>query len=427
MADEARLRRPYREIGKSLATRTVELVRALQLIRDSVGFMRAGQVRYLAPLSGQLRALLTDRSTKNEPLLLGISDALGLPLRVYSMPGIGDPEIPVELKGNLVLRVAGFPITVARQYTAQLETSFPELLDRDILFFKGNRYSARTIIDWFANKAGGAHYATRIPEDFAELLADGSVGAAPLISAMLQLGEATLESGRRLLKSVIDLEVHSIIAVPEQPDANIGAINVLFDGTYERSLMRLTLALNKRLMPVFYARGLQGATIQVEADRLVDWSRPRYLRASLLLDDDLSTVAEIAVDGQRVGRTRLNEPLFVLSDPLDYDSYHNRSVDGGPQQFSFGVGEVIMVGTDIDPASAANLLLYSLQKRADDELQVILYAPGAFAHAAKGTKKLTTSGRVTRVRARDAVGAARQSVAQDEGEPPPQAPAPPQG
>jgi hypothetical protein len=140
--------------------------------------------------------------------------------------------------------------------------------------------------------------------------------------------------------------------------------------------------------------------LRVDADRLVDWSEPRYVHASLRIDDDLSTILEIAVDGQRIGRSRIEEPLFVLSDPLDYESFHNRAVDGQPQQFSFGVAEIVMVGRELDPASTANMLLYSLEKRANPHLQVILYAAGTYGHASKGTKNLQMCGDVRRESAR---------------------------
>jgi hypothetical protein len=346
---------------------------------------------------------LTEPSTKTKPLLLGISEVLGKPLKVYCMPDVNDSGLPAELKADLVLQISGFPITVERQFEAQVEISFSELLERDIVLYKGNKYSARNVIEWFANKAGGAHYAARIPEDFAEISSEGWVGASALIDALIQLGTATFDAGQNLLKSVVDLEIHAIVAVPRQPEANIGSVNVLFDGMYEGSAMRLTLALNKRLMPIFYARGLQGSAMTVESDRLVDWSEPRYIRVVLTIDDDFGTALELSVDGKRYGRTKIEEPLFVLSDPLSYESFHNRAADGEPQKFSFGVSEVNMFGCELHPEPAADLLLYSMERRADLDVPIILYAPFAYSLAAKGTKNLKMTGDVTRVSARHAL------------------------
>lgn len=398
------MQRPYREVGKPFATRTIELVRAIQLIRDALLHLRAGHVRHLASLSGQLRAILTDRSTKTAPLLIDVAEKLGRPLHIYCMPGPDDPDFPAQLRNGLLLHVSGFPITFSRQYSAQIETSFPDMLDREIVVFKGNRYTARTIIEWFANKAGGAHYASRLPEDFAALLSEGGPLAAPLTNILIQLGEATLESGRRLIKQVVDVELHAIIVVPPQSDESIADANVLFDAQYEGSSMRLSLVLNKRLMPSFRVGGLQGVGLRVDADRLIDWSEARYLRASLRIEDDLSTVMEIAVDGQRIGRARTDEPLFVLSDPLDYESFHNRAVDGPSQQFSFGVAQVMMVGRELDVAAAAEMTMYLMGQRTKPDLNVVLYRPGSYGHSRKGTKDLQMSGEVKSQLARTVFG-----------------------
>jgi len=300
----------------------------------------------------------------------------------------------------MILHVSGFPITAFRQYNTQVETSFIDMLSREIISFNGNLYTSSTVIEWYANKAGGAHYAPRIPEDFVALLSEGSIAARPLAKVLMQLGEATLESGRQLIKQVVDLEIYAILVVPTQPDCNVSDVNYLFDAQYERSPMRLSLLLNNRLMPSFYARGLQGVGLQVDADRLVDWSEPRHIRASLRIDDDLSTVLEIAVDGQRIGRSRIEEPLFVLSDLFHYELYHNRSVDSQAQQFSFGVAEIVMYGRELGPASAAHMLMYSLEKRANQDLQFVLYSPGSYGHSCKGTKDLRMSGDVRQESAR---------------------------
>jgi hypothetical protein len=99
-----------------------------------------------------------------------------------------------------------------------------------------------------------------------------------------------------------------------------------------------------------------------KADRLIDWSAPRHLQASVTIDEDLTTLLELVIDGERVGRSRVPQPLFVLSDPMHYDSYHNRAVDGKEQDFSFGVIEVVMYGSEVPPVGRANLLLHFEEK-----------------------------------------------------------------
>ncbi|MFO0400135.1 MAG: hypothetical protein ACK52P_00340, partial [Alphaproteobacteria bacterium] len=104
---------------------------------------------------------------------------------------------------------------------------------------------------------------------------------------------------------------------------------------------------------------------------------------------------ELVVDGVRVGRSNIKMPLFVLSDPLDYDVNHNKSAGGPPQDFSFAVGQFAMYGRELGPEERANMLLYLSGKCKDPQLKVIWYAARAFGRAQRGTKDLTLNGKAT--------------------------------
>jgi hypothetical protein len=386
--------RPYREISKPFAIRTLELVQALQLVADSLQEIRRGRIRHLVTLSGQLRALIAERSKDAKPLLLDIARELQEKLRVYCMPGVDDPSFPSHLRQDLIVHVSGFPITPKRQFAAQLEMDFSQILDHKIILFNGNTYTAKTVIEWYANKAGGAHYSTRLPEDFARLLLQSPFNLQPLAHILTQLGEAVLFAGCSLIKKLVNFEIHAIIVIPSQIPDVVSETNYLFDSQYEGSPMRLSIVLNKRLMPSFFVRGLQGSSARVDCDRMIDWSRPRHLHAALRIDNDLSTKLELAIDGVRVGRTRVEEPLFVLSDPLDYDTFHNKAVDGAPQEFSFGIAHISMHGAELSPLDAAKMFTYVNTLLQEADLPLALYEPNSYAHAPRGTKDLQMTGMV---------------------------------
>ena len=395
------MRRSYRELGKPFAIRTVELLQGLQLIADSLQKIREGEIRYLAVLSGQLRSLVAERSKGLTPLLIDVAAKFGKNLEIHCMPGVDEQTFPEELQQDILLHVAGFPITLEHQFHLQRKMQLSDFLDQKLILFRGTKYSPRTVIDWYANKAGGAHYSTNIPEDFAALMGLNIMNMQPLANLLVQIGEATLTVGRKLLKAVIEFEIYALIVVPAQERGAICDVNYLFDSQYEGSDMRISLWLNSRLMPSFLVSGLQGTWVRVDCDRIVDWSEPRLIHTTLLIEDDLSTTLELAVDGVRMGRSNVKAPLFVLSDPLDYDSYHNKAADGQPQRFAFAVGQVLMIGRELDPEERANTLLYMSQKRTDPDLKVISYSPEAFARAEKGTKHLTMSGQAILKLARD--------------------------
>jgi hypothetical protein len=356
--------------------------------------LQQGDHWHLITLSGQLRALLTEKSRQADPLLIHIAEDFHYELRIYCMPDVNDPGFPESLRDNIQLHVAGFPFTVERQFAAQLELSFLQLLDLEIIIFQGNRYSVRTLIEWYANKTGGAHYSRQIPKDFASLLSINLLNIQPTANALAQIGEATLTVGRNLLKSVVDLEIHALVVVPPQESQNLANSNILFDSLYEGSSMQLTLSLNQRLMPSFTVVGLQGVAARVESDRLIDWSEPRHLFATLIIQDNLSTRLELAVDGTSIGRIEVKEPLFVLSEPLDYESFHNRAVNGSPQQFSFGVCQMLMIGREISLLDRANLMIYMSKQQKETDLALVLYMPGSYGQSARGTKDLTMTGNV---------------------------------
>lgn len=389
------MRRAYRELGKPFAVRTVELAQALQLIAESLIKIRAGETRYMIVLSGQSRSLVAERSKGETPLLLEVAAKFDVSLDVYCMPGVDDPTFPTGLKKDIFLHVSGFPVTLQRQLEAQRRMQLKEFLDQELIQFKGIHYSPRTVIEWYANKAGGSHYSSKIPEDFAALLALNLMNLQPLANLLVQIGEAVLAAGRELLRSAIELEIYALVVVPAQENGAIQEVNYLFDSKYEGSEMRLCISLNSRLIPSFFAAGLQGAWARVDCDRLIDWSQPRLIHATLAIEDDLSTTLELAVDGVRVGQKNIKTPLFVLSDPLNYDSYHNKSFDGPPQNFRFGVASVVMIGRELGPADHANMLLYTAIKRAEPDLKAMVFSPQAFGLAAKGTKNLTITGRAT--------------------------------
>ena len=106
---------------------------------------------------------------------------------------------------------------------------------------------------------------------------------------LLQLGDATLATGLRLLKSVVDFDLHALVD-PGQDSGHVSNVNYLLDFRYEGSAMRLSLTLNKRLMPSLCVSGLQGMAARVDCDRLITWTEPRYIHAAMRIDDDLSTL-----------------------------------------------------------------------------------------------------------------------------------------
>jgi hypothetical protein len=177
-------------VQKELGHRMLELLGSLQVIRDSLQLVRAGQVHQLIPVYGQLRAILRERRKGSRSLLLDLADELHHELRIFSMPDVVVSPPPVTT--GLLLHVGGPPFTLMRQLPAQEERNLKDLLDHRLVKYREDLYSVGDVIEFFANMAGGAHYSRNVRKDFAELLTFGLGGQPFLTNALVQVAQATL-------------------------------------------------------------------------------------------------------------------------------------------------------------------------------------------------------------------------------------------
>lgn len=345
-------------------------------------------------LSGQLRALLTERSRKADPLLLELAKKFGHALEIYAMPGVDDPSLPEAVSDDFEFHISGFPITLAPRYFAQEKYHLKDLINKKIIKINDKVYTITNLIEWYANWGGGSHYSRQIPEEFNFLLSMNIFGSSPISNLLTQVGEATLASGLAILRKMVEFEIHAVLVIPGD---SAPKDTFLIDAKYEGSNMRLSLMLSQRLVPIFSVTDLQGMSAKVQGDRLVDWDAPRYFLFSLGIDDDLSTVLEIYINGERIGRSIFSEPLFVFSQLTDYEVYHNRAADGENQDFCLGLSSLAMYGKEMTPVERANLLIYFEKKCQDDNLKIILYNTQSFGYSERGSKNLHMEGEVKRL------------------------------
>jgi len=370
----------YRELDKPLAWRMGELLQSLLVLRDSLRGLHGQQLHQIIPLSGQLRALLTERSGQADPLLRKIADLVGQDLTVYAMPGHEQDDLPIKEK--LAVHIKGFPLSVHPELPAQRALALEELLKREIVLLGEKKYTVGDVINWFANKAGGAHYSRRLPEDFAQLLQLPFVGSAPIASSLHQLGRVTFELGRRLLKRLVDFEIHFLLAIP--PNRMTHTVYLL-DAVYPNTGMRLWLQLRPLGKPEFGVRGLHGQSAVIATERLLDWTLVRHVHVRLCIAEDLDTEVEILVDGDLVASGKMPFPIFIASDISSYEVYLNRPAEGGTQQFEFGLAEMTMFGAEHRPLDHAKLNAYFDERRKAKDLSCVVFTAGSWGHAPKGT------------------------------------------
>jgi hypothetical protein len=373
----------YEPIPKLLGDRIQELLQALQVIRDSLEAVRQGKLHQIIPVYGQLRALLSEKSKGNDPLLLTIAEELGEVLEFYSMPAAG--ELPDELKKNLVLHLSGFPVGLEQELPSQIKVSTETFLNQQMLIYNGRPYLVKDIIAFFANKAGGAHYSPDLPKDFAELMSFGLSGQPVLVNALLQIAEVTYRLGVKLLKSQADFEVHTLLYLPHQ---ELKQPAYIIDNVYPDTSMRVFCRAEPGMKFSFGVTSIQGLSAIVGINRLIDWTIPHHFTLSLVIENDLSTKLAIALDGETVAKLSPPHPLFVASDPLQYKSYQNRSHEDSQAGLDLALIEMAMFGKKLPVNERAQMFLYFENQRMKEDLRCVYFKKGQYGIAPPGTNDM---------------------------------------
>jgi len=372
----------YNEIEKTLGWRISELIQSLLVLRDANCGCRNGMDHQLIPLSGQLRAILTDK-TQKKPLFLDLSKLMEKELQIYVMPDTKESDIPV--KEGLILRISGFPVSLRKQLPYQQQMSIETFLDKKNALIKGKHWSVREIIDWFANKAGGAHFDPAMPLDFVQLL-------PYLKNPLLQLGEITLLLGHKFLKELSDFEINFLLAIPILPKEKV----FLFDAQYPDDGMRISLLLDHFGKLELRLKDIQNNKIVVQTSQMLDWSEVCHIAVVLNIKEDLTTKVKIVFNGQIVAHQSILIPFFISSNINDYNVFHNRATDGAEQSFEFGLAEMSMHGIIENRISQAKLYVYFDEGRKKDR-KCLIYKQKSYGHAEVGVNNLKMFGEVRRV------------------------------
>ena len=398
------------ELRKPLGTRMLELVRALRLVQDSLNSIRSGKTYHLLTLSGQLRALLTDRSKRADPLLVHLAKQVGVPLTIHCMPGTTSEDFPESVRDKVAFHFSGLPFSANRQFPGQQEVTIEEFLRLHAINLSGKHLDLKQLIDWYANKAGGAHYSSQVPKELATLLSPDPTANNAVTQMLFQAGKAVLEMGRSLLRTIIDVEIHAVLVIPSQEASGTA---FLFDWVYPGSTMRHSLTFDQRRTLEYSVTGLEGTSIEVAPDRAIAWTKPNYIEASIKLQDDLKTCVCLRINGEQVGQASSEGPVFLLADPTPYDHYQNRAANGEAQDLKFGLGSVMMVGK-ISAIERAKLLLWHENLRHDSDQTYIGFNARSFGRAAPGERNIQMTGEVLRARLADY--ACEDSAASEGGE-----------
>lgn len=374
---------------KMLGDRIVELTKSLQVIRDSLSLIQQGKTYQIIPLCGQLRALLTDKSKKNKPLLIDLAILLQKKLSVFVMPDTAESELPSDTQP--LLHIAGLPFTLSQEFPLQKEMDISDLLSRKLIYFKTCHYSIKEIIEFYANKSGGAHYSTEMPLHFAELLNFVFNGLPVLDQVLIPIAYMALEIGIGFIKALVDFEMHAVLHIPDQ---KIDQEAFILDNKYPNSTMRFFLALNKQKKLIVGLNSLDNIEIVIPINSLIDLKTPFYFSIIFLIEKNLSTRIELHINGNCLVKNEYQFPMIVISDIAQYDSYFNRSFDQKGQGLEIGFSQLCCYDRELQPLEKAKNYIYFDESRQDKDIKFLLFSKGSYGHAAVGERNYKMVGEV---------------------------------
>ena len=379
-------------ISKENGIRLIELINALQLIKESIEFIGLGRERYLMVLSVQLRKLTAEKTKKSDSLLIWAARLFKQELNLHYTPPADENPLP-ESSGNLLL-ISGLPVTEKKQYPSQVSLSIDELFNRKMFKINQKAFTARELIGFYANQEGGAHHSRSVPEAFAAV-AYTTPGKEMLANALVQLGQATLLAGARLLRTLSNHDSYTIIGLEDRPIPTDHKTSYIFDSKSPHSPMRISLSLDNRLAPKAMITSIHGQSLQLRSDRLIEWGRTHCIHLSVHMEMDMQTKATLSVDGEIVASAIHPEPIWVITDAVNFETFWNKAHDAEGQDFSFALCRHLVFSREMSELEYANMLLFTEEATSEIDSKVSLFHPNSHGHAPMGSTDLRMSGKVT--------------------------------
>ncbi len=309
-------------IHKTHLDRLVEFFQSMCIINDSINLYSQGKKHQLIPLYGQLRAILTDNAKKNVPLMKDIAEIIDVKLEVYySELGLENEDLPKP-----VFQMSNLFLGLEKEVHHQKLIDLFEFIEKPTIKVKANEYKLSEIIDFLANKSGGAHYAKRIETFVAELFSINSFkinSVSPIEQLLLQFAKVVFELGYRILKKLTSLHIVFSYILEDQ---KINSDSILFDFCLNNTPLRLIIFLSteKKIgITVIDAFGYQYSFIsQKSIDFAIDY---KICDISLKLTNSLQTQILLRINNEDFINQSIDIPILFINELSNYDFYVNRS------------------------------------------------------------------------------------------------------
>jgi hypothetical protein len=345
----------------------------------------------MAPLYGQLRALLTDAASGNTPLLPAVAEGVGYALTLFSMASVDDDaEWPVTMDRPNIHVSTGAP-SLHRNFPGQIEMTLADYLERKMVRWEGYTFSVRSVIQDFANTAGGAHYSKDLKQQVGWFQSLRLNEQPPVVNGLLQVAELTFALGTDLVRNLSDATILLDAVFVDAPE---GSEPVVFDSTYPDSAMRMTLTLQADRRVRATLVGLDGSRLVGMSNRPISFPSRGQIIARFEIETDLSTRLELIVN-ETESVARSAAPIFLVVN-ADSDVYWNRAADREDTGMHLCIVESMQLGPETTVRDRGQVFAYMLSPgERESHDSCVEYPPDAWGVSPEGSTDLTNHGAVT--------------------------------
>ncbi|RZK30835.1 MAG: hypothetical protein EOO61_18765 [Hymenobacter sp.] len=319
------------------------------------------------------------------------------PVKLYATSGIEPNTLPVEPDFHIVTP----NFSVEKISGDQSHVSIDQALDLKYILYKGTFYTIRDTITFFANRAGGAHYAQTMPESFVNMM-NFRVNEQSLIVALLvSFTETVMLLARGLLNKIVAAEIHLLVYA----DAIGDGLLTLYDANHKADHMRLTIDISHDGLILIRVTNMNGVMMFFHSDRLIDFSEPRHLSLHYIVNNDLMTEFRIGIDGAIVGLASVNYPFMIVNYVDDFQRFYGKTKEDKQAKHAFALGEIINLAGTTSTWDSANLMMYLEKMKVDPDRPVVYFTEGAYGQTDVDSSTMEIVGTARHVAAREAMPA----------------------
>jgi hypothetical protein len=317
------------KLMKPIYKRLLELYGSLIIIQHNLNLAREHPSYFDIPIAGQLRALLRPRGSRNIPLLFSLMDELGFKDDIYHMPLDSDAELKKILGSAVLSRVQSLLLSLEKTHPKQIQSNLRTFLEEPTVTVEGNSHTIGKIIDWIADKMGGAHYDLDIPYEVAFLqVLERQSGINATASIFLALAPLVLELGLRILQKQFCFGIGMSFSIVETNAHNEGLVLYAIESPLPEAgnqvHSKLLLYINRYSQLCMRLRDMRGSETVILLPLCLEQNTRYDLVISHHIFDTLESYVDISVNGKNHRIKLLPQVLIYLHEnDICYFGYAN--------------------------------------------------------------------------------------------------------